>query len=206
VVERLEDRGVLVGHYARPAVADAVVRDRPSSATPEEVFSLVYRQMRKLAGHRDVDELVQTAAEQALRSLPAFQGRSRLSTWTFRICYLTVRKHDRWYRRWLHRFTLTGDGETPEAATSAPDAEAELSRGERLHRLRRAMDRLSTKRRTVVILHDIEGLSVDETAEVVDAPATVVRSRLRDGRKALARMLMDDPYFGDAACRGKVAS
>jgi RNA polymerase sigma-70 factor (ECF subfamily) len=206
VVDRLQVQSVLERHFARPATADDVSLDRPADATAEDVFSLVYRQMRKLAGHRDFEELVQAAAEQAIRGLPAFRGKSRLSTWTFRICYLTVRKHDRWYRRWLRRFVLTGDGETPEVAAGAPDAEAVLTRAERLSRLRFAMDRLSAKRRAVVVLHDIEGLSVEETAEVVEVAAVVVRSRLRDGRKALVRMLMDDPYFGDDACRGKAES
>src|SRR5262245_39604134 len=92
-------------------------------ATAEQVFSLVHTQMRKLAGRRDVDELVQIAAEQAIRGLPSFGGRSKLSTWTFRICYLTLRKHDRAYGRWLRRFTLTEDGELPPTPVPTDDAD-----------------------------------------------------------------------------------
>jgi RNA polymerase sigma-70 factor, ECF subfamily len=174
--------------------------------TPETVFALVYRQMRSLAGHRDLDELVQVAAEQALRSLPSFAGRSKLSTWTFRICYLTVRKHDRWYRRWLRRFTLTDDGELPELTDNSDDALASddrLVREERLKCLRTALQGLSQHRRTTVILHDLEGLSIDEIADVVAARPRAVRSRLRDGRAALAKTLARDPYFGDQACLRK---
>ena len=89
---------------------------QPTSATTDELFALVYRQVRKLAGRRDIDELAQAAAEQVIRGLPTFAGRSALSTWTFRICYLTIRKHDRWYRRWLRRFAFTDDGQVPEVA------------------------------------------------------------------------------------------
>lgn len=169
---------------------------------PEEVFALVYRQIRKLAGPRDVDELTQLAAEQVLQSLPRFEGRSQLSTWTFRICYLTVRKHDRWYRRWLRRFTLTSDGELPERERqdmSAPDDRVEEQR--RAQRLRRALEELSPKRRDVIVLHEIEGLSIEEIAQIVGAAPVAVRSRLRDGRKMLATILANDPYFGDEACR-----
>jgi RNA polymerase sigma-70 factor, ECF subfamily len=176
---------------------------RETRPTPEEVFALVYTQVRKLAGRRDVDEIVQTAAEQAIRGLPRFEARSQLSTWTYRICYLTIRKHDRWHRRWLRRFTLTLDGELPEHAEEAGQEE-DLERAERLSRLVRALDRLSPKRRAVVVLHDLEGLPVNEIATIVDAEVAAVRSRLRDGRKVLAEILEDDPYFGETACRKKV--
>ncbi len=170
-------------------------------ASQAEIFDLVYRQVRKLAGHRDVDELAQAAAEQVIRSLPSFEGRSTLSTWTFRICYLTIRKHDRWYRRWLRRFALTADGHLPEARSEAPALDDELARGERIARVRAALLGISEKQRAVVILHDLEGLDVSEIADIVGALPLAVRSRLRDGRKALARVLASDPYFGAEACR-----
>jgi RNA polymerase sigma-70 factor (ECF subfamily) len=178
----------------------------PVATSPDvsahEVFSLVYGQMRKLAGHRDLDDLVQIAAEQALRSLPSFKGSAQLSTWTFRICYFTIKKHDRWYRRWLRRFSFTEDGEVPESAEE-PRGHDDLARAERLARLRLALEHLSVKQRTVIVLHDLEELSIDEIAEIVEADPVAVRSRLRDGRRALARILKADPFFGDEACHEK---
>jgi RNA polymerase sigma-70 factor, ECF subfamily len=170
-------------------------------ATPGEVLALVYRQMRALTGRHDLDELTQVAAEQAICALPSFAGRSKLSTWTFRICYLTVRKHDRWYGRWLRRFTFTEDGELPERATDAASPHERLVQDERVARVRVALGGLSQKQRAVVVLHDLEGCSVDEIAEIVCAKPAAVRSRLRDGRKVLAGLLTSDPYFGDVACR-----
>ena len=166
----------------------------------DDVFELVYGQMRSLAGKRsDFDDLVQIAAEQVLRSLPSFEGRSKLSTWTYRICYLTVLRHDRWYRRWLRRFTLTerGDLDCHAIAHEAPTIEEV----ERAARLRRAIDELSPKRRAVVVLHDLEGHSIENIARIVAAKPLTVRSRLRDGRRELALILAGDPYFGDEACR-----
>jgi RNA polymerase sigma-70 factor (ECF subfamily) len=191
--------GLASAFDAREAT-DPSVATPSSAATPEEVFTLVYRQMRKLAPRHEVEELTQIAAEQALRGLARFEGRSQLATWTFRICYLTVRKHERWYRRWLRRFTLTTDGELPELPAKGGLDEQGLVDAERAQRLRAALDRLSTKRRTVVVLHDLEGLPVEAIAPIVGASVAATRSRLRDGRKLLALELSRDPYFGDEAC------
>jgi DNA-directed RNA polymerase specialized sigma24 family protein len=47
----------------------------------------------------------------------------------------------------------------------------------------------------VVVMHDLEELSVDEIAIIVKAAPVAVRSRLRGGRKALAAVFASDPYF-----------
>jgi len=166
----------------------------------DEVFGLVYGQMRSLAGRApDLDDLVQAAAEQALRALPAFEGRSALATWTFRICYHTLLNERRWYKRWLRRFTLTGDGTLPDPEDAKPGPNEALEQIERALRVRAALERVSPKRRAVVILHDLEGLPLGEVVEIVGANLLTVRSRLRDGRRRLLAELKSDPYFGDGA-------
>ncbi len=55
--------------------------------------------MRALAGPRqDLDDLVQAAAERALKALERFEGRSALSPFTYGIVYRTLLDHQRWYR------------------------------------------------------------------------------------------------------------
>lgn len=200
-MERAEARVPLDGLL--PAAGDPAGSRAATLAAADEIFALVYRQMRALAGRRDVDELAQIAVEHVLRGLPRFEGRSQLATWTFRICYLTVRKHDRGYRRWLRRFTLTDDGELPERAGDASQGEEGVVRRERLRRLQAAMQGLSPKRRAVLVMHDVEGMTVDEIAAVVQASPAAVRSRLRDARRSLARRVAADPYFGSEACAKK---
>ena len=66
--------------------------------------------MRSLAGPRqDLDDLVQQAAERALRALDRFEGRCALSTFTYGIVYRTMLDHDRWYRRFRRRFAATAE-------------------------------------------------------------------------------------------------
>jgi RNA polymerase sigma-70 factor, ECF subfamily len=185
---------------SRPSARGAR-RDPAAALHPRRVFGLVYVQMRALAGAApDFDDLVQLAAEQALRTLPTFEGRSRLSTWTYRICYHTLLKERRFYRRWLARFALTAHGTLPEVSHEALPADEALLVMERVARLRDALSRVPERRRAVVVLHDLEGLDIPEIAAIVGANPLTVRSRLRDGRRLLAQALAADPYFGDADC------
>jgi RNA polymerase sigma-70 factor (ECF subfamily) len=186
-----------------PTLPAALREDAPSGElqrVPEEqIFDLVYRQMRSLVGgrERDFDDLVQDAMEQALRSLSAFEGRSKLSTWTYQICYRTVLKRRRWYGRWLKRFTLTHSGELPEQVTQRQQPSRRIDRAEEKQRLADALSKLSTKKRLVVTLHDMEGMASEEISEIIGVKLGTVRSRLRDGRKDLLALLADDPYFGE---------
>lgn len=176
------------------AVRSATSRDE------EDLFALVYRQMRGFAGpSQDVDDLVQVALEQVYRAKSQFEGRAALSTWTHQICYRVWLKHRRWYGRWLRRFTFTDSGLPPERPAQLLLAVDALEQWERARRLHAALETVSPKRRAVVTLHDLQGLSLEEVALIVEAPLLTVKSRLRDGRKMLAGALSRDPYFGDEA-------
>jgi RNA polymerase sigma factor (sigma-70 family) len=189
-----------VAEWAEPGRASVALAD--DTELRRQIFSLVYRQMRSIAQKRsrDLDDLVQIAAERAIRGLPGFQGRAELSTWTYRICYLTLVSHERTLSRFLSRF-VTKD-ELPDPPDPTPSVADHLERQERIERLRVALARLAPKRRAVVVLHDLEGLDIDEVAIIVGAKRNTVKSRLRDGHRQLAKLLKKDPYFGEAACRG----
>ncbi|RYZ02128.1 MAG: RNA polymerase sigma factor [Myxococcales bacterium] len=161
----------------------------------DELLALLYRQMRSLAGPRqDLDDLVQAAAERALKALERFEGRSSLSTFTYGIVYRTLLDHQRWYRRFQRRFTV----ETAEEADhpSFPrTSETDLRELSRARRLYVALDRLPSEKRAALILHDLEGLDVAEVAVICGAGELTVRSRLRDAHKKLAELLRKDPLF-----------
>jgi RNA polymerase sigma-70 factor (ECF subfamily) len=180
------------------ARTDRDAQQAPSRALSErELFEAVFHRMRALAGGGapDLDDLVQTAAEQIFKNLPSFEGRSDVLTWVYAVCYRVLLKRRRWYRRWSVRFRLEQAGDPVPAAAEETLPGAELERRERARVLRGALARLSEKHRAVVVLHDLEELSVAEVAVIVDCNELTARSRLRDARKRLRALLDADPAF-----------
>jgi RNA polymerase sigma-70 factor, ECF subfamily len=169
--------------------------DTLARESPDELLALLYRQMRSLAGPRqDLDDLVQAAAERALKALERFEGRSSLATFTYGIVYRTLIDHQRWYRRFQRRFALDAreEGEEPTFPRSSETDLRELARARRLYA---ALDTLPNEKRATLILHDLEDLDVAEVATISGTNALTVRSRLRDARKKLAEILRRDPLF-----------
>jgi RNA polymerase sigma-70 factor, ECF subfamily len=161
----------------------------------DELLALLYRQMRALAGPRqDLDDLVQAAAERAVKALDRFEGRSSLSTFTYGIVYRTLIDHQRWFRRFQRRFVqgARDEADEPSFPRSSETDLRELSRARRLYI---ALERLPEEKRASLILHDLEGLEASEVATISGTSEHTVRSRLRDARKKLAQLLRQDPLF-----------
>ncbi|HEY3593989.1 MAG TPA: sigma-70 family RNA polymerase sigma factor [Polyangiaceae bacterium] len=178
---------------------EALARRGAQEAAPElsrDVLDMLYRQMRVLAGpRRDLDDLVQAAAERLIRALPHFEGRSSLSTFAYGVAYRTLLSQDRWFRRWSRRFSLAEEGTTGDRESLAETTEDAAVRAQRAESLHRALSQLPPPKRAVIVLHDLEGMEMKEVASVVEANERTVRSRLRDGRKRLAALLVADPLF-----------
>lgn len=165
------------------------------SDSPDELLALLYRQMRALAGPRqDLDDLVQAAAERAVKALERFERRASLATFTYGIVYRTLIDHQRWYRRFQRRFTESPREEADEM-TFPRNSESDLRELERARRLYAALDTLPQEKRATLILHDLEGLDVVDVATISGVGELTVRSRLRDAHKKLAQVLRQDPLF-----------
>lgn len=172
------------------SLEDTLVR-----GSSDELLALLYRQMRALAGPRqDLDDLVQAAAERALKALVRFEGRSSLATFTYGIVYRTLLDQQRWYRRFQRRFSLDSR-EEPDELEFPRTSETDLRELQRARRLYAALDELPKEKRATLILHDLEGLDVADVATISGANELTVRSRLRDAHKKLAEILRKDPLF-----------
>lgn len=147
---------------------------------------------RMLGPSPEVEDVVQEVFLNVYRSLHAFRGDSKFSTWLHRLCTNVTRMH---LRRGRSRPRFA-DVEVPEAPPrdAAPDGPLEqVERAERVRALYRLLDRLSEKKREVLVLHDLDGVSAKEIAELVGIPVLTVRTRLFYARKELYAALAEEP-------------
>ena len=162
----------------------------PVDAFQSELVALLPR-MRRFAcaltrQMADADDIVQLAAERALKSRHQWQAGTRLDSWLFRI----VRN------AWIDETRARGRRERlvdPDADGAAagidptPALEARIDLG----KAQAAMDRLPPEQREAIALVLVEGLGYAEAAAVLDIPLGTLTSRLLRGRAALARMLTE---------------
>lgn len=146
----------------------------------------VARWAGRLAGPElDVEDLVQEVFVVVRPRLAGFRGDAAITTWLFRITLNVVRRERRrarWGRWWT-------SSEGIDVADERDDPERIAERRQDVVRLYRGLDRLSEKLRTVLILHEIEGLSGDAIAALLDLEVNTVWVRLHRARKRLQSVL-----------------
>src|SRR5690606_3717629 len=145
---------------------------------------------RMLGPSIEVEDLVQEVFLQVHRSVAAFRGTSRFSTWLYRVTVNVVLMHRRAQRS---RPSLSQDSEAPPAIAGRPLPDDLVARDARIRAFYRVLDRLSEKKRTVFILHEIEGVLPAEIATLVGAPVLTVRTRLFYARREVIDLLSEEP-------------
>ncbi|MCB9600811.1 MAG: sigma-70 family RNA polymerase sigma factor [Sandaracinus sp.] len=166
----------------------------------QAAFQALFRQHRDAVArtvHRflgpsaDLEDVVQDVFVHVYRSLPSFRGDAKFTTWLYRLTANVTKMHLRRARS-RPRFA---DVQVPEATDDATAGRPDelVERNERVAALYRLLDRLSDKKRTVLVLHDLEGLQAKEIAEIVDCPVLTVRTRLFYARKELYAALAEEP-------------
>lgn len=155
----------------------------------ETVARIVHRVM---GPSHEIEDVVQDVFIHVFRSIGKFRGDAKFTTWLYRLTTNVTKMHLR-RKRSRPRFAdvPVPEDRTDTAPAEQPDAVAE--RKERIDALYRLVDRLSEKKRTVLVLHDFEGLPAKEIAEIVEAPVLTVRTRLFYARKELYAALSEEP-------------
>ncbi len=153
---------------------------------------------RRITGN-DADALdaTQEAMMAVVRGLPRFDGRSRFSTWVYRVttnaCLDELRRRKRRPVVGLpDRERSEAQGLEPVGAASHPGAKVADEVADRLD-VDAALATLAPEFRAAVVLRDLCALDYAEIAEVLDIPAGTVRSRIARGRAALADRLSGNP-------------
>jgi RNA polymerase sigma-70 factor (ECF subfamily) len=179
-----EDAAIL----AKAAAGDTDAFRKLYAAHRADVARLVFRM---LGARSDLDDVVQEVFFQVFRSLKDFRGQSKFSTWLHRVTVNVVLMHRRAARSRPSYSEEAAHDLTPDRHSVPPDEDAD--RRERMRAFDRLLARLAEKKRTVFILHELEGLPPSEIATIVGAPVLTVRTRLFYARRELEAMLADEP-------------
>jgi RNA polymerase sigma-70 factor (ECF subfamily) len=144
-----------------------------------EHFPRVHRNLRYLGVREaDLDDVAQEVFIIVHRKLAEFEGRSSLRTWIHGIALLAATNHRR-----LVRTTREQPLDGTERLAVAPESGTEARNA-----LLMLLGALDDQRRTVVVLHDIEGLSIPDVARLLSVPIPTAYSQLRSARLELRRM------------------
>lgn len=143
-----------------------------------DVFRLA---SRFVYSETEAEEVVQEVFIAAFRYVGAFRGHARLKTWLYRITVNRALKRRRWWRRRRE----VGPDQIPSRQAPEPGAEARLADRRALAAVAGLLDGLDARKRTVLVLHEIEGLDTQAIAEILECPRSTVLTRLSRARREL---------------------
>ena len=146
----------------------------------------------------DAQEAVQETFLKAYQKLSQFQRSSKFSTWLIRIALNESLMKLRKQRRHVHELPLEyedsdRDTQTVDAVDWSPNPEQQYSNSQLKEILREALEELPEALRLAFVLRDVEGLSIKETAGLLDLQEGAVKARLHRARMRLRENL--SKYF-----------
>jgi RNA polymerase sigma-70 factor (ECF subfamily) len=148
-----------------------------------------------LKNRSEAEDALQSCYAKALAAIGSFEGRSSLTTWLTRIAIneaLAKRRAQERRRKHLEAEgvqVLESYREQLAKGSQAPSPEAEAAREQLRTILERAIGDLPENFRTVFVLHEIEGVSVEEAAQALEIPPGTVKTRLMRARRKLQQAL-----------------
>lgn len=158
----------------------------------QPVFNLVYR---LLEDPGDASDVVQEVFFKVFRNVNSFRGGSSLRTWIYRIAVNEAHNHRRWFSR--HRRNQVGLESEEENVRNWQDVFSDNSRSafdlvsdsETRAIVEQALAEVNPLFRAAVVLRDLEEMSYEEIAEVLQVSLGTVKSRILRGREALRKNL-----------------
>jgi len=181
--------GMVTGKARQPVPGELIQLCRQGDRDAQrELFDRtagdVQRILVRLSGPvADLDDLVQDAYLALWRALPNYRAEAAFSSFLFGVCLRVAKKRARGWARW---FRLK-ERAAREPAPPAVEPQRPVEQAERTAAVQRALDRLSFKLRTVLVLYEMEDLSGKEIAERLQIPEKTVWTRLHTARKAFRR-------------------
>ena len=198
------NRGVEAHSDTDVVLARALIDGRLEAfnAFVEHFRTRVFQYSYLMCGHReDAEEVAQDTLMRVFQSFATLREPEKVRSWVFRIAKnACLMKRRRSIFAPEHMMSLEHYEGEPTALESAPDED--YYRQEVHDALTRAIQQLPPNYRSVVLLRDIEELSTDEAAEILDVSTDVVKQRLHRGRLMLRTILSEqlrEPVEGRGA-------
>ncbi len=173
----------------------------PHAPCPEQVAKELSGPLRRFlgryAGNSAVaDDLLQETLMRITRSLPSFDGRASLKTWAFSVATRVAADH---FRQPAHRVHIVDVDAAPELLDPDPTVDERLVIDEMNACVRQVIASLPEDYRAALVLHDLEGLSAVQTAEVCGCSMPTAKIRIHRARLRLREALQQEcDFYHDA--------
>lgn len=159
------------------------------------VYNLVYGVLSDAA---DAADVTQDVFLRVFRGIRGFRRSSSLKTWLYRVSVRQALNHRRWcWRHHRQQVSIDADAQEHGAIHELEDGDAtpfdQCASHEMQIKVREALAQVPAVFRSAVILRDLEGLSYEEVAEVLEVSVGTVKSRILRGRRMLKELL--DPLL-----------
>lgn len=149
----------------------------------------LFRVARSVVGNdAEAEDVVQATYVSAFTHLQDFRADARFLTWLTRIALNEALGRLRRRRQTANLEVVDAERDSPQVIqfhAPPPDPEAEMQRLEARQTIEHAVDALPLELRTIFVLRDIEGMSIEETAAYLGIPEATVSTRLHRARRAL---------------------
>jgi RNA polymerase sigma-70 factor (ECF subfamily) len=146
----------------------------------QELSDPLRRYLERLVGNRaTADDLVQETLVKIARALPGFEGRSSVKTWAFTIATRVATDH---FRRPHSRARMVEVDESAPVMVSDAEIDQRLVIDEMNTCVREVIDSLPEDYRTALVLHDLEGQTAVQTAEIVGCSLATAKIRIHRAR------------------------
>jgi RNA polymerase sigma-70 factor, ECF subfamily len=165
----------------------------PFSQVAEELSGPLLRYLGRYTGDRNLaEDLLQETLLRISRGLSGFENRSELKTWAFSIA---TRVAADYFRQPAHRLSIVDVEKTPEPADSERAVDQRMVIDEMNACVRQVIDSLPEDYRAALVLHDIEGLTAEQTAQIAGCTLATAKIRIHRARARLTDALRRECDF-----------
>jgi RNA polymerase sigma-70 factor, ECF subfamily len=174
----------------RAAAGQAAAWDELIGRYGEKLYNLAFHFTGSLT---EAEDLTQEIFLRLHQNLHLYRGDSPLAAWTLRLSRNLCIDHYRRMRR--ERRSLAVSDEVLQQVPAALDLGAEAERRQQLRAVYRALEEISEDLAEVILLRDLQGWTLEETAAYLGIPLGTIKSRLHRARLALAERVAGRPLL-----------